>query len=80
MDFLFGGPIGEEMSDDKIFQDRLFFSSIEPISIVPRRKGRTYEVIATFDQKVEKMEVRRGRVCVLVGGMWRIVPVPKTDA
>lgn len=63
------------MSDD--MEGRFFFSvssEIEPPHIWPARPGMKH--MASFDQKIDKLEIRRGRVCVSVGGMWHIVPVP----
>lgn len=61
------------MSDD-MGDGRLFFSvsSEKYPPVWPMRKGMKF--VAEFDQKIDKLEIRRGRVCVEVGGMWHIVP------
>lgn len=63
------------MSDD--MHGRIYFSSFfekYPPDQWLRPSGLKH--VASFDQKIDKLEIRRGRLCVSVGGMWHIVPDP----
>lgn len=64
---------GVDVMDEWLEEGRLSF--VRPPAGVQRRQGLEYVATVPTSEPIDKLEIRRGRLCALSAGMWYIVGV-----